>query len=111
MHYLSEIKVYDSGMTHHFSPYWQCFLNFKNFPPYLAACAGGDNLLITRIGDLCIKILNGASETSFLLDNVLYTPNLHFTIVSMPWLAAEGYKILFENNLCKIDNQNRETIG
>jgi hypothetical protein len=109
--YLPKIEVYDSGTTHHLSPYRQRFLDFKNFPPHSAACAGGDNLSITGIGDLRTEILNGASETSILLDNVLYAPNLNFTIVSMPRLAAEGYKILFENDLCKIVNQNGETVG
>jgi hypothetical protein len=84
MHYLPEIEVYDLGTTHHFLPYRQHFLNFKNFPPHLAAYAAGDNLSITRIGDLHIEIPNDASKTSILLDNVLYAPNLHFTIVSVP---------------------------
>jgi hypothetical protein len=106
-----KVEVYDSGTSHHFSPYRHHFLDYHDFPPHLATCAGKDTLQISGIGDLYVEIPNGGSMTKLLLKHVFYAPHLNFTIISVSRLVADGYTIIYQNDLCKIENQNAEIMG
>jgi len=106
-----EVEIYDSGTTHHFSPHRRRFLTYRSYPPHLASCVGGSTCPIIGIGDLYVKIPNGTSSTRLLLEGVLHAPNLQFTLVSVPCIVAMGHQVTFENDLCKIKNQNKEIVG
>ncbi|KAF8159410.1 hypothetical protein B0H34DRAFT_625413, partial [Crassisporium funariophilum] len=53
-------------------------------------------------GDLRVKIPNGQDTTTILLKDVLYTPTMGLTIISISCIAAAGYSSLFHSNFCRI---------
>jgi hypothetical protein len=97
-------EVIDTGATCHMSPYRDSFNNFVSLlqQRILTADRRASSLSATGRGDLRIKVPNGNFETTLTLKNVLYCPNMLFTLISIGCIDNAGYAAKFYDRYCSI---------
>ncbi|KIK81024.1 hypothetical protein PAXRUDRAFT_157076, partial [Paxillus rubicundulus Ve08.2h10] len=89
------IELYNSGASQHLSPYHNHFVNFVSIPPKPITTVDKHTFDAIGRGNLHIEIPNRESKTRVLLKDVLYTPSMGVTLVSISKLVAAGYSALF----------------
>ena len=62
-------------------------------------------------GNLVIDIPNEGDFTKFRLQDVLYSPEVAYTLVSVGRLDEDGFSVTFGGRKCTIRDVNREVIG
>ena len=62
-------------------------------------------------GDVRIDLPNGAGQTSFILKDAVYAPQMAFTLISIGCLMRAGLSINFIGNICKIGYPNGRVVG
>ena len=108
----TDINLYDSGATRHMSGFCHRFLNFVEIVPKPISTADKQTFSATGKGDMYINIPNGDLPPSkILLKDVLYTPTMAVTLVSISWIAAAGSMVVFASDACQIYDKDREIIG
>jgi hypothetical protein len=63
------------------------------------------------MGNMTVTVPNGNLESELQLKDVLFAPNLAYTLVSIGQLDAASFTIEFGNGLCIIYNADDRTIG
>jgi hypothetical protein len=104
-------KLYNSGASHHMSPFRDRFKSYREIPPHAIAAADKRVFHAIGTGDLEIEVPNGKSSTSILLKDVLHAPKMGTTIVSVNRIAKAGYAVTFKDNTCQIRNKSNKVIG
>ncbi len=105
-------EVYDSGCTKHITPYCEELSNFIEIPPKVFCAANKENFSATGMGDMTIDVPNGVSDASQLqLTEVLYSPEVGYTLVSVGKLDDHGFSATFAGGKCTIHNPDGELVG
>lgn len=107
----THIEVYDSGATQHMSPYRDSFVSFTEIQPRTLQAANQKSFTAKGIGDVVISVPNGDKSTKMRLVNVLFAPDLAFTLISIGKIDDAGYLALFGGGQCRIYDKKREVIG
>jgi hypothetical protein len=105
------VEVYDLGVTHYLSPYSDHFESMCDIAPRPFNIANSGSFSATGMGNMTVTVSNGNSESELLLKDVLFAPNLAYTLVLIGQLDAAGFTIEFGNRLCIIYNADGRTIG
>ena len=106
--------IIDCGATQHFTPNRADLTNFTEIPPKPIKVANRRILQATGRGDLKILLLMGKDQpTKATLQNVYYSPDFIFTLISVGTMDRKGYQIDFDDGFCTIrmPKPNRHTIG
>jgi transposase InsO family protein len=87
------IEMYDSGATRHLSPYRSDFTTYAHLdtPIYFNA-ANQQKFAAVGIGSLAIHTPNGLSTSTLTLHDVLHSPSVGCTLVSLGALDKRGYR-------------------
>ena len=91
------IKIYDSGTTCHMSLYIEALTNFKFITPKPISAANNQTFEVIAKGTLCVKVHNGDAFTVLTLNDVLYAPNIAFTLVSLSRADKASLSTLIED--------------
>ena len=75
------IELYDSGTNRHITPDRDHMLNVWSIPPKLFTAANQQKFSATGVGDLIIEIPNGVEISKLCLTEVLYSPEVGYTLV------------------------------
>src|SRR5882762_10991778 len=59
------------------------FQNFRPLEDRIITTVDGCSLKAVSVGDVCIKLLNGTKQTPALLKNVVFAPDMAFTLISV----------------------------
>ena len=94
-----DTELYDSGASCHMSPYHNKFLNFVSIKPQTIQAADGQEFEATGLGDMHIELPNRRSKLQILLKNVLYTPTMGLTLVSISKITKAGLTTVFHKNI------------
>ncbi|TFY51058.1 hypothetical protein EVJ58_g10760 [Rhodofomes roseus] len=106
------VDLYDSGATHHMSPYRDNFVTFTDISPKLLNAANQQHFQATGTGDMIISVPNeSAPATQIRLTKVLYTPALGFTLVSIGCIDDAGYTSTFAGGKLIIADGDGKVIG
>jgi gag-polypeptide of LTR copia-type len=84
---VAHVELFDSGASHHISPYRD---DFTTYTP-LAPTENKQCFQAVGTGSLAIRVPNGGSESNLTLHNTLHTPAVAYTLVSLGMLDSEGY--------------------
>ena len=76
-------KVYNSGCTSHISPYHEDFENFVEIPPKPFQAANKQDFQAIGKGEMVIDMPNGTDISQLCLMEVLYSPEVGYTLVSV----------------------------
>src|SRR5882762_1026817 len=107
----ARITLVDSGSTCHMSPYRADFLNYRELPTRTFQAANKQRFSAVGSGDLTISLPNGNTRTQITLRDVLYAPDVGYTLVSVGKLDEDRYGVKFEDGSCKVLVPSRVTIG
>jgi len=78
-----ETDIYDSDASSHMSPMRDWFTTFMAIAPKPIKAADQMLFIATAMGKLWVCIPNGNTTMAVTLKNVLYCPNLTFTLISL----------------------------
>jgi hypothetical protein len=106
------VEVWDSGTNTHMSPYRDQFLTFETIdPPRKVRAADRTQFVATGIGSMRIYIPNGDKTTAIILQDVLYSPALAFTLVSIICCDKKGFTCTFGDGKCILRNPKGGICG
>ena len=95
--------IINCGATQHFTANHANLTNFTEIPPKPIKAANGCILQATRCSDLKILLLMGKDQpTKATLQNIYYSPNFAFTLISVGTMDRKGYQIDFDDGFCTI---------
>ena len=91
---LSErVELYDSGATHHISPYQSDFSTYvKLSQPVFLNAANQQRFPAIGVGSLIIHAPNSRSQSPITFHDVLHAPAVGYTLVSLSALDRKGYR-------------------
>lgn len=105
-------KVWDTGASTHMSPYRELFINFTPInPPKSIRAADKTTFEAIGKGDMRIEVPNGRGNSHILLKDVLYTPNIAFTLISIGHCDSAGLHCTFGGNRCLLCNQSGQILA
>ena len=79
-------------------------------PPKVIGAMSQVTFSAIRAGDMIIRTLNGGELTKIKLHDVLYTPNLGCTLISIGKIDNAGYAVTFRGGKCIIQNHEDQVI-
>lgn len=107
-----QAELFDSGCTCHISPYCDQFTNFIDIPPKQFHAANKQNFSAPGMGDLTIDLPNGTdTPTKLHLTEVLYSPEVGFTLISVGKLDEAGFKVAIGEGKCVIEDPEGGKVG
>ncbi len=104
-------ELYDSGCTRHISPYREDFNSFQSVPPKAFRAANTQKFSAAGKGEMCIDVLNGANASNLQLTEVMYSPEVGYTLISVGRLDDLGFELTFGGGKCIIRAPDGEVVG
>jgi len=108
---MCHVKLYDLGTTRHITPDHDHMLNVWSIPPKSFTAANQQKFSTMGVGNLIIKIPNGAEILKLYVTEVLYSPEVGYMLMSIGRLYELGLSMTFADGYCTIHNADGETIG
>ena len=62
-------------------------------------------------GNMYVDVPNGKRTSRVLLRDVLYSPSMNITLVSIGGITSSGSSVLFNGNVCRIFDQSKALIA
>ena len=97
----AESELYDSGASHHMTPFHHHLINFTPIASCPIMAANKQVFHTTGKGDMRVEVPNGNTTTTILLKDVLYTSDMGITVISISCITSAGYAALFHANFCQ----------
>ena len=94
-------RVYSSDSTK--------FTNYKSIDHSITTF-DRRQLKAAGMGDLEIYLLNGSKTMTMMFKNVIHTPQMTFTLISISWLDKAGYQVNFKKGMCTVLNPKGQMI-
>ena len=110
-HSENHMELYNSRTTHHIFPYCEMFENYTLTPPKSLNAANNGRFVAIGKGDMVIEVQNSMHASQLQLTEVLFSPEVGYTLVSIGRLDECGYTTTFGNSQCTISNDHGDTIG
>ena len=95
-------ELYNSGCTNHISPYKSDFNNFQTIETRHFRAANKQTFSTIGKGELVVDIPNNNGSTQLWLLEVLYSPEVSYTLILIGWLDEDGFSITFGGGKCTI---------
>jgi len=105
------INLFDSGASQHMSGHRHRFVNFTKIEPRPITAADLRSFSTIGKGSLYLELPNGRDTSKVLLREVLYTPCMGVTLVSISQVTDAKSSVLFHGDICRIFNSSRTILG
>jgi len=105
------VDLYDSGTTEHLSHYRNQFTTYRNITPKSFTATNRQKFPAIGSGDMIIDVPNGLDVSKIRLTEVLYSPEIGYTLISVGHLDNEGFTTTFGKGKCKISHDDDGHIG
>ena len=105
------VKVYDSGCTRHITPYRDAVDNFIEISLKSFRAANKLDFTAVGMGEMTVDVPNGVDISQLRLTEVMYSPEVGYTLVSVGRLDENGFLVTFANGKCTIQGPEGEHIG
>ena len=107
----AKTELYDSSCTNHISPYKSNFDNFQTIETRHFCAANKQTFSTIGKGELVFDIPNNSGTTQFWLQEVLYSPEVLYMLVSIGCLDKDDFSMTFGGGRCTIRDANKEVVG
>jgi len=104
-------ELYDSGATCHMTPLKDSLTNYRVIPPRLIGTVNQCTFDALGCSNLMILVPNGNTNSRILLRNMLHTPDVMLTLISVRCISNAGYSILFKDRTCTICDGKNAIMG
>ncbi|KAJ3979442.1 hypothetical protein F5890DRAFT_1387471, partial [Lentinula detonsa] len=84
------------------SPYLDDFMNFEDIPAKSFCAANKQKFIAVGTGSIIVDVPNSVDATKLELTEVLYSPEVGYTLVSMGKLDDHGFMATFAGGKCTI---------
>ena len=108
---LPRAEIYDSGCSKHLTPYRDALKNFIEIPPKIFRAANKQTMTAVGVGEMVINVPDGTNVSQLKLTEVLYSPEVGYTLVSVGRLDEKGFEITFSGGKCTIKGPNGQRFG
>ena len=98
----SRPMIIDSGVSRHFCPFCELFTSIETISPCPINIAGGPTLTVIAKGNVAIQLSTSNKLTTLILQNTLFVPGMHYTLVSASCLDDAGLAVHIEHGNCQI---------
>jgi len=98
-------------MSTHLTLYRNALEHFVEIPPKSFQAANKQNLSAVGMGEMTINIPNGTDVSKLRLTEVLYAPEVGYTLVSVGKLDEKGFELTFSHGKCVICGPKGEHVG
>jgi hypothetical protein len=105
------VEVYDSRCTRHITPYCNAINNFIEISQKSFWAANKLDFTAVRMGKMTVNIPNGVNISQLRLTEVMYSPEVGYTLVFVGCLDEKGFSVTFANSKCMIQGPEGESIG
>lgn len=105
------IELFDSGASRHISPYRNAFSTFQSIPPHPLRAANKETFCAKGKGEMILDLPNGVGTSKLKLTDVLYAPEVGYTLVSIGRLEEAGFTTMFANGKCVIRDGDHTRIA
>ena len=105
------ITIYNSGAMMHMSLNRDKFANFRKIELKRVKAADKMVFMATGIGDVKINVPNGKDTTAVMVQDVLYCPDLAYTLISLAKRNTAGFTVLLKDKSCCIKDSKGHLIG
>jgi hypothetical protein len=92
---IPRVEIFDSGTTRHISPYRNDFETLSATAPQTLRAANKGSFSAVGVGELVIDVPNGVEVSQLRLTEVLYSPEVGYTLVSIGQLDEKGFSTTF----------------
>ena len=73
--------------------------------------ADGRTIKVIGMGDIHVELPNRSNKTKTIFKNVIHTPEMAFTLISISHLNKAGYSVIFSKGMCTIKNKSGHVIA
>ena len=108
---IPRVEIFDSGTTRHISPYRDDFVTLSAITPKTLRAANKGSFSAVGVGELVIDVPNGVDINQLHLTEVLYSPEVGYTLVSIGRLDENGFSATFGGGKCVLRGPEGECIG
>ena len=105
------VELFNSGATRHKTPHKHLLENYRQISPKSINAANKHTFNAIGQGDMHITIPNGESGTTFILKDVLYSPDIAVTLISVGRIDMAGYTTMFGGGACVIRSNQNKVVG
>ena len=105
------LELYDSRATRHMTPYKEALMNYTLIMPKPINVANQHTFHTIAQGNLPIHVPNGKVYTNITLHDVLHTPDIVFTLVSMVLIDEAGCTVTFKGGTCITHDAVHTMVG
>lgn len=104
-------ELYDSSCTCHISPYRDDFENFEAISPKSFCTANQEMFSATGTGSITVDVPAGVDIKKLELTEVMYCPEVGYTLISIGKLDDHGFMATFADGKCTIHLPSGELVG
>jgi GAG-pre-integrase domain len=104
-------EIYDSGSTWHLSPFCEDLEKFTEISLKTFRAANKQSFSAVGMGELVVDVPNGAVSSDLRLTEVLYSPEVGYTLVSVGHLDDMGFNVTFGGGKCIITGPDGKKVG
>jgi hypothetical protein len=102
--------IMDSGASRTMCLYWDWFTYFTPLEKPISVMLGDDSQIpAPGIGCVLVHMLANGMWTHTVFQNMLYIPNLHRNLLSVPHLADCGAEVCFKGENCSVYDKDELT--
>jgi len=105
------IDLYDLGSTQHLSPYHDQFLTYEDIPAKSFTAVNKQQFNAVGSGEMVIDVPDGMDISKMKLTEVLYSPEVRYTLISIGHLDKAGFSATFGQGQCEIHSSDGEQMG
>ena len=87
------------------------FTGFRSINPKAVKAANKTIFMATCVGRMKVDIPNGNESTAVMLKDVLYCPDLGYTLVSLAKCDTAGFMVVLKDQSCCIKDSKGIQIG
>nr|AAZ28936.1 polyprotein [Phanerochaete chrysosporium RP-78] len=96
------VDIYDSGATHHMTPFRHLLYNYRPIPARTVRAAGKSHFAATGVGDMKLLMPNGNSWMRITLRDVYFAESMAATLVSLGKFDDAGYRAVIGGGYLRI---------
>src|SRR5713226_5475972 len=102
----TDLWILDSGASRTMCSRREWFSSFSPLSKPTSVVLGDNgNIPATGVGRIKVKLCTHTKECTFILQDVLYVPDLHGNLLSVGQLAKNGAQVNFLDNICTLRNR------
>jgi hypothetical protein len=105
------VEVYDSRCMRHITLYCDDVVNFIKISPKSFQATKQQNFTAVGMGEMIVDVPNGINILQLKFTEVLYLPEVGYTLVSIGCIDKNGFSVIFANGKCMIQGPKGESVG